>query len=241
MRGMVVEALGLSLGAAGFLAYGVRGRSARVFGPSVYHGPRDRPAIALTFDDGPSESTPQLLELLARHGVKATFFQCGASVRRLPEVARAVAVAGHDIGNHAYSHSRLYLQMPAFVAGEITHAQETIQEVTGVTPHLFRAPFGGRWFGLRRVQKRLGLMGVMWTRMGWDWVWPAGRVADHLLGGAENGAIFCMHDGRETQPSPDIRNTIEAVERLLEELPARGFHFETVSRWFPTGERRGSV
>ena len=228
---MIAEVAGVSLGAAGFLAYAVGGRSARVFGPSMHRGPRDRPAIALTFDDGPSESTPELLELLARHGVRATFFQCGSSVRRLPEVSRAVAAAGHDVGNHGYSHTRLFLRTPAFVESEIVRAQETIAEVTGAAPRLFRAPFGGRWFGMRRVQQRLGLMGVMWTRIGNDWKWPPDRVVSHLLAGAENGAIFCLHDGRNAGPRADIKSTIETVRRLLVEIPERGFRLEPVSEW----------
>ena len=92
---------------AAFLAWAVRGRAARVFGPSVWRGPRDRRAIALTFDDGPSEGTPAVLEELARHGVPATFFQLGANVDRLPEIARTVREAGHEIGNHGYAH-KLY-------------------------------------------------------------------------------------------------------------------------------------
>src|SRR5215471_16707317 len=85
-------------------AWAVRGRSSAVFAPSIWRGPRDRRAIALTFDDGPSESTPALLELLARQNVPATFFQCGANIERLPHIARAVSDAGHEIGNHTGSH-----------------------------------------------------------------------------------------------------------------------------------------
>ena len=75
--------------ACGVMAWAVRGRSSQVFGKSVWRGPRDRRSIALTFDDGPSESTPQILDILARHGARATFFQCGANVERIPAVARA--------------------------------------------------------------------------------------------------------------------------------------------------------
>src|SRR5262245_47927611 len=82
---------------AGFLAWAVRGRSSSVFAPSVWRGPRDRRALALTFDDGPSESTPEILEILARHNASATFFQCGINVQRLPRVAKAAADAGHEI------------------------------------------------------------------------------------------------------------------------------------------------
>src|SRR5438477_12644363 len=91
---------GLATGAAaaaGFLAWAVRGRSAQVFGPSVWRGSRNHRAISLTFDDGPSEGTPQILEILQRYAIPATFFQCGANVERLPNVARDVAAAGHII------------------------------------------------------------------------------------------------------------------------------------------------
>src|SRR5580658_2975401 len=92
------------LATAGLLGHAVRGRTSTFFGPSVYRGNRSRPAIALTFDDGPSESTPELLELLHGLGVQATFFQCGANVRRLPGIAREVIAAGHEIGNHSDTH-----------------------------------------------------------------------------------------------------------------------------------------
>jgi peptidoglycan-N-acetylglucosamine deacetylase len=230
MRGMIVEVAGaLLVAGCGTLAYAVGGRSSQLFGRSIARGPRDRRAIALTFDDGPSEQTPKLLDVLESHGARATFFQCGASVRRLPEIARLVAAGGHEIGNHGYSHTRLFLCTPRLVAGEVRDAQQAIQEITGATPKLFRAPYGGRWFGLRKVQKQLGLTGVMWTRIGMDWKWPAGRVAARLLGAAENGAIFCLHDGRAAAPGADISNTVEAVRLLLEELPRQGFRLETVS------------
>src|SRR4051812_36234725 len=87
-----------------FLSWAVRGRSSSVFGRSYWRGPRQHPAIALTFDDGPSESTPQLLDILARHNVPATFFQCGANVARLAGITRLVHDAGHEIGNHSYTH-----------------------------------------------------------------------------------------------------------------------------------------
>ena len=74
-----------------FMAWAVRGRSSSVFGPSVWRGPGDQRAIALTFDDGPSEATLEVLDILARHNAAATFFQCGANVERLPQIARAVA------------------------------------------------------------------------------------------------------------------------------------------------------
>ncbi len=228
MRGMIVEVLGTLLAAGcGTLAYAVGGRSSQIFGPSIARGPEERRSVALTFDDGPSEQTPALLELLESRGVRATFFQCGVSVKRLPDIARRVAAGGHEIGNHGYEHTRLFLRAPSFVAAQVRDAQRVIQDVTGTTPRLLRPPYGGRWFGLRRVQRELGLTGVMWTRIGMDWKWPAERVAARLLDGASNGAIFCLHDGRSAAPNADISNTIDAVRLVLDELPRRGFRLET--------------
>ena len=216
--------------AAGFMGYAVRGRSSAIFGPSVYHGYRNRPAVALTFDDGPSESTPALLEILARHQIHATFFMCGRNTRRLPSIARAVATAGHEVGNHTDSHPRLDFHSPEFIYGELAVAQETIHHITGATPRLFRAPYGVRWFGLRRAQQRLHLLGVMWTVMGREWRWPAPRVARRLLERTANGAIICLHDGRRLERAPDVRATLEAVESVIPTLKERGLGFETVSR-----------
>jgi peptidoglycan/xylan/chitin deacetylase (PgdA/CDA1 family) len=228
---MLIEAAGACacLG-AGSMAWAVRGKSSSVFGPSVYRGAQDRPSIALTFDDGPSESTLELVELLNKYKTPATFFCCGVSVRRLAGVTRDLVRAGHEIGNHSDTHTRLYLRSPEFVAREIRRAQETIAEAAGVEPVLFRAPYGARWFGMRRVQRELGLTGVMWTAIARDWRLPAEAIVRRLLRYAQNGAIFCLHDGRNGAPRPDIQPTIEAVRRLIPELSARGYRFETVSQ-----------
>src|SRR5438105_8089755 len=117
--------------AVGFMGYAVRGRSSTVFGESFYHGDRSRPALALTFDDGPSESTPKLLETLAKYRVPATFFMCGQNVRRCPDVAREVAARGHELGNHTDSHPRLDFKSQRFIYREMAQAQTAIQEATG--------------------------------------------------------------------------------------------------------------
>ena len=211
------------------MAYAVRGRSSSVFGPSVYHGDRGRKSLALTFDDGPSESTPALLELLAKFGVRATFFMCGANVERLPEIAKAVAAAGHEIGNHSDTHPRFDFHSGAFIYRELAEAQRKIADATGVSPKLFRAPYGVRWFGLGAAQKRLNLLGVMWTIIGRDWLWPAPRISALLTGQARAGDIICLHDGRRVQPTPNIAETLAAVAEAVPRLQQMGFRFETVS------------
>jgi len=213
-----------------FMAWAVRGRSSAVFGPSRWRGRRDRAAIALTFDDGPSETTPAILEILAQYGIPATFFQCGANVERLPEIARAVRTAGHEIGNHTHTHAMLCLRAPEFIENELRRAQEAIAIHTGALPAWFRAPFGVRWFGVGAAQRRLGLAGVMWTVIGYDWTLKAEAVARRLDTRVSNGAILCLHDGRELRSRPDAGVTVEAVRRVAPMLLERGYQFETVSR-----------
>ena len=228
--GLAPAAGGAALTASGGLAWAVRGRSAQVFGPSVWRGPRERPAIALTFDDGPSEGTAALLEILAGFGVSATFFQCGANAARLPEAARAVAVAGHEIGNHSYSHPLFCFHSGRFMERELRLAQEAIAEPTGATPVWFRAPYGARWFGMGPALRRVGLRGVTWTAIGYDWKLSAEAITGRLAASASNGSILCLHDGRGLRVAPEIGETLEAVRRLVPMLLDRGYRFETVSR-----------
>lgn len=224
--------------ATAVLGYQVRGRSASWLAPSVYHGAKDRPAIALTFDDGPTPGSAQLLAVLARHKIPATFFQCGTQVRRHGSLAQEIATAGHEIGNHTDTHPLLCFRSPQFMKSELSRTQESINKATGQTPLLFRAPYGVRWFGLAAAQRLHHLLGVMWTVIARDWVLPAPQIATRLQKGARNGAIFCLHDGRGLTEAPDIRATIGAVERLVPVLLAAGYHFETVSQILcPTNSR----
>ena len=217
----------VALTAAGLTGYGTLGRKSTLLAPSIWRGPTDRRSIALTFDDGPSESTVEILTILQRHRISATFFQCGANVRRLPQVAREVCAAGHEVGNHTDTHPRLCFKSRRFIYGELVRAQETIAETTNVHPTLFRAPYGIRWYGLRRAQRLLGLTGVMWTAIGYDWARPAEQVIRILQPQATNGAIFCLHDGRETRINPDISATSKALAALIPMLLDQGFHFES--------------
>jgi peptidoglycan/xylan/chitin deacetylase (PgdA/CDA1 family) len=212
------------------MAWAVRGRASSVFGPSVWRGPRDRRAIAFTFDDGPSEDTPRILDLLALHNVPATFFQCGANVERLPAIARAVRDAGHEIGNHSHSHPLYCLHSPRAIQADLARAQHAIGSATGVTPVFYRAPYGVRWFGLRDIQRRLGLTGVMWTVIGYDWKAAPDYVVSRVAGQVGNGAILCLHDGRELLRKPDIGATVQAVRALVPLLLDQGYQMETVSQ-----------
>ncbi len=215
--------------AAGFLAWAVRGRSAQVFAPSIWRFPAGHRRLALTFDDGPSESTPALLEILRSFNAKATFFVCGHNAERLPHVLRAIASEGHEIGNHTWSHPRLDFHSRASMRNEIARTQDVVRSITGVTPRLFRAPYGVRWFGLGDVQQEFQLTGVMWTSIGQDWKLAGGAVARRLLNASTDGAVLCLHDGRLLAPNPDIKPTLEAVKELLPRLRERNLSTASVS------------
>jgi peptidoglycan/xylan/chitin deacetylase (PgdA/CDA1 family) len=211
------------------MAWAVRGKSSSVFGPSVYRGNAGRKAVAITFDDGPSPGTEELLKILNEYRAPATFFQCGVNVLRAPGLSRAVRDAGHEIGNHSHTHPNFSLKPAAFIKAEFALAQETIAGATAVLPRLARAPFGVRWFGFREMQRSLGLTGVMWTVIGGDWRLDGPAVAERVLRSDIDGGIICLHDGRGTEAKPDISSTLEGVRRIVPALLERGYRFETVS------------
>jgi peptidoglycan/xylan/chitin deacetylase (PgdA/CDA1 family) len=140
-----------------------------------------------------------------------------------------VARAGHQIGNHSYSHPNCALRSPGFIRDEFRRAQDAIQTATGVTPCLLRAPYGVRWFGFRRMQQEHGLQGVMWSIIGRDWRLPATAIATRIISRVKPGDIICLHDGRGTLENPDISQTVEAVRRIIPALMETGYHFETVT------------
>ncbi len=212
------------------MAWAVRGRSSSVFGPSVWRAAPGRKAIALTFDDGPTRATPEILDILAAYDVRATFFQIGSRVLSFPEIAGSVAAAGHETGNHSHTHPNFALARPAFIQAEFERAQEAIHEHTGQAPRFMRAPFGVRWFGFRAMQKSLGLTGAMWSIIGRDWKLPADAIAQRVVSRVTDGDIICLHDGRGTLKDSEIKPTIEAVRRIVPSLLDKGYHFETVSQ-----------
>ena len=232
--GLATAAVLGALAAAGM--YAVRSPRSRFFGPSVWSGTATRRSIALTFDDGPSPGTLELLDYLQQQNVRATFFQCGANVQRHPEITRAVHARGHEIGNHTWTHPRLCPRLgwqPNFLSRErvfqeFARTQQLLEEL-GVKPVLLRAPYGLRWFGLRATQRGLDLLGVMWTVIGHDWEWAAPAITQLVLNKARSGAIVCLHDGRDTRVDPDISPTLASVKHIVPALKAQGYAFETVS------------
>lgn len=241
MRDMLAElaAAGGALGASAFMLYAVAAPSSQVFGPAVSRVSKAHGCVALTFDDGPSESTPALLGLLAEHRAHATFFMCGANVLRLPRTVERVAAEGHEIGNHTFRHPYLYKTAPARIADEIDETQRAIEKVTGRRPALFRPPFGVRWFGLYPALRRHNLTNVMWSACVYDWSRPAEAIAGGLLAKTTEGRIVLMHDGDQVTPGDRRSPTVSALRQVLPALAARGLRFVTVSELIAAGSANG--
>lgn len=226
MLGVITAA---ALGASAAMAYAVASPSSQVFGPAIVRGRRDRRRVALTFDDGPSESTPAILDALARRGARATFFFCGANAARLPDAARRAAAEGHEIGNHTFTHPRLYKCSPARIDEEVARTQQVLGNIIGRQPNLFRPPYGIRWFGLYPVLRRYDLRNVMWSVCLYDWRRTADQIERTLCDRAAAGDIVLLHDGDTLTPGDRRAATAFAVDRALPLLAQRGLHCVTVS------------
>lgn len=206
------------------------GPGAQTFGAVVARVRADQPVVALTFDDGPSEYTAQVLDILARYDVKATFFLVGLNAERHPDLARRIVSEGHVIGNHTYSHPVwAAIEDSQHVGRELDNGQQAIARVTGVAPTLFRPPHGWRSPWMVRLAHARGYTVVTWSVSPDDWRRPAADViATRVLQQARSGAIVLLHDGLDTQISPPVQNTVKALPAIIEGLRGRGYRFVTV-------------
>lgn len=188
--------------------------------------------IALSFDDGPSRLTPQVLEALARHNVKATFFMQGTSVNKYPRIARRVAREGHVVGNHGYSHRDFTTLSDREAQREITKTNKAIRQATGSDPVLFRYPFGRESEAGNGVIRREG----MWGGVLWHWTTPlpgdfecpgAQGVADYVKANVTDQAVILLHDGNEAADCGG--NQIAYLDIVIPELKAQGYEFGVIS------------
>jgi chitin deacetylase len=121
------------------------------------------------------------------------------------------------------------LKSAQFIDREFTEAQRVITDETGISPTIMRPPYGFRWLGLRQVQRKHALLGVMWTVMGNDIHWPSERIADHVLQRVAPGGIICLHDACGVRAKPDVSNTLRALRKIVPVLKDNEFRFEVIS------------
>lgn len=221
--------------AAGTLGWGAYDPTSPLFGSVLGRGPKRERVLYLTFDDGPRpSSTGPILDTLAREGVPAAFFLVGAAVRQHPEMARRVAAAGHEIGNHTRTHRKLHRLWLGAIRAELTGGHKDIVEITGEIPRAFRAPHGYRNPFVTRVAKKLRYRAVGWTYGVWDSDRPpAEEIRRRVRVKLKPGAIILLHDGDGYDPAGttergDRSNTAAALPGIIADARDAGYGFRSL-------------
>jgi peptidoglycan/xylan/chitin deacetylase (PgdA/CDA1 family) len=236
----IYTGLGVAAGAglaAGAFAYASLWPGSRLFGTALT-APARPGELALTFDDGPNATwTPRLLEALAEHDVRATFFLLGNRAQAQPELVRRIAAAGHTIGNHSWSHPNLSRTRASRVREELRRTSEELQQIVGVRVRYFRPPFGARRPAVFRIAHELDLKPVLWNAMTSDWSNPsAERIAERLakkIDGLERhgrAANIVLHDGGHRDAAANREPSMMAAGLLLARY-AKSHRFVTVDAW----------
>jgi peptidoglycan-N-acetylglucosamine deacetylase len=200
------------------------------FGRAFYGLKRGSKQIALTFDDGPNDPhTLNLLDVLAKHNVHATFFLIGRYVCQCPDIVREAVSHGHVLGNHTFTHPLLTFQSGSRIRQEIQQCREAITDAVGEHSNLFRPPWGGRRPGVFRLVRELGLDPIMWNVTGYDWDSPSAeyiekKVNDRVCG----GDVLLLHDGGHQAFGTDRSKTVQAVDHLIARYKSQGYEFTTI-------------
>jgi peptidoglycan/xylan/chitin deacetylase (PgdA/CDA1 family) len=195
-----------------------------------------QPFYALTFDDGPSDWTEAILNALAAHDCRATFFVLGSAVgseaRRL--TLERIVEAGCELGNHTFSHPSIPALEPDAVERELGFCTAVIERTAGVTPRHWRAPYLRSTAAANAVAAELGLREVTASIVPADYEWPAERTAAYVVGRLRAGDIVCLHDGRAPNDPPDAslptrESTVEATRSILQAATDLGLRSVTVA------------
>lgn len=198
-------------------------------GPSVrYHGPRGRPFVGITFDDGPGAYTTRVLRILRRFKMSATFFQIGSQVRGANEIERKILRSGSEIGDHSYGHETY----PSY--GSIASGSRAILRASGFRPCVFRPPGGRTSSAVVAAARANGMRTIVWDVDPRDWSNPGtGAIIANVLAHARRGSIIIMHDGGSRG------QTLAALPTILRGLRNRGLRPVKVSRLLKGSTRWG--
>jgi peptidoglycan/xylan/chitin deacetylase (PgdA/CDA1 family) len=228
---MLPALIGLTAAAAASAAgYQSMAPTGQWFGRTIASGVRGSKQIALTYDDGPNDPhTLKLLDVLAKHGVRATFFMIGRYVQQRPDVARAVAQAGHVVGNHTFTHPLLIFKSEAQTRTELLECRSALHDAIGEHSKLFRPPFGGRRPATLRIARELGLQTVMWNVTGYDWNAPPAAVLEKKVERQMRGGdVILLHDGGHRAMGADRAQTVIATDNLIRRYKDQRYEFGTV-------------
>lgn len=215
---------------AGALGYQFMAPTGQWYGRTFTGLPAGTKQIALTYDDGPNDPhTIRLLEVLAKHNVRATFFMIGRYVRQRPGIAREVLKAGHVVGNHTFTHPLLIFKSDAEIRKELKECRDALQDAIGEFSNLFRPPFGGRRPATLHIARELGLDPIMWNVTGYDWnAPPAAVIEQKVTDQIRGGDVILLHDGGHKQMGADRSQTVLATDQLITRYKSQGYSFVTI-------------
>ena len=201
------------------------------FGKNIVHLNTNQRIAALTYDDGPNPPyTERLLDVLAKHEVKATFFLIGKRIERHPETVDRMIAAGHQIGNHTYSHPVLGFLPPFYVRRQIERTDDLIRQHGIVEEIVFRAPMLTRFLPVAYVLAkfdRTHISGDVWS---WDWTTQnPDKITNTVLKKTKPGSIIILHDGKAENKNANRAGTIEATDRIITALKHDGYQFVRLS------------
>ncbi|HSE32403.1 MAG TPA: polysaccharide deacetylase family protein [Pyrinomonadaceae bacterium] len=205
-----------------------RSRTFQFFGEIIPRVNTSQKVVALTFDDGPTlEGTDQILSILAEGNVKATFFVTGAELEQNLEQGKKIVAARHELGNHSYSHVRMFFVTPAFVQQEIESTDKLIRQAGYQGEILFRPPYGKKLLTLPYYLWKHGRKSITWDvepDSYPDVAADANKIVEHVLANVRPGSIIILH-----VMYPNRRESMKAVKNIIELLKAQGYAFKTVS------------
>jgi prepilin-type processing-associated H-X9-DG protein len=220
------------------LTYAALSPGSQLFGHTILGG-TDPTEVALTYDDGPNDlATDALLDLLARHNARATFFMIGRFVRQRPEIVRRVHAAGHLIGNHTDTHPWLSFLSSRAIREELRACNHALEDAIGAPIHYLRPPHGARRPAVFREATELGLKIVQWNAMGYDWQpIPAERIVANVTRGLararrhNTAANILLHDGHQQGIGADRSATLQSTATLLDRFAHENIRTVTVDAW----------
>lgn len=205
--------------------YGSMNLDSQYYIKSLFHGSPQKKTVAITFDDGPIPGkTEQVLDILDKHSIKATFFCIGKMVKENPELLRKIHQHGHLIGNHSYYHGALFdLQLPSTMKDELVNTDSAVFDVLGRRPRYFRPPYGVTNPMLSRAVSQTKHVTVGWSMRSFDTVMDdKQKLIDRITKSLKAGDILLLHDKCDV--------TIQALPDLIEFINKSGLSVEPLDK-----------